>query len=42
MITYREWFEVKDGKTFASCDSWFLFGFIPVYVRRHLNFPVAL
>jgi hypothetical protein len=38
MIVYKQWF--KNMKRFGgddkqwSCEGWFLFGFIPLYIRR--------
>lgn len=35
MITYKAWVEMDDFKLyFIKCDGWFLFGFIPLYIRR--------
>jgi hypothetical protein len=35
MITYKAWIERKNGGLMKyRCDGWFLFGFIPLYVRR--------
>ena len=35
MIIYRKWKKSYAGRTEAICDGWFLFGFIPLYVREY-------
>jgi hypothetical protein len=35
MIVYKRWIERHpSGMVKAQCDGWFLFGIIPIYVRR--------
>jgi len=34
MIIYRNWQSRKMGRLTANWDGWFLFGFIPLYLRR--------
>lgn len=40
MIIYRSWQTVKKSKNdwqndkYKNWDGWFLFGFIPIYIRR--------
>ena len=38
MIVYKKWQEHKEGviarKSWA-CDGWFLFGLIPLYIRKY-------
>ena len=33
MIQYRRWRQVRVATRF-DCDGWFLFSFIPLYVRK--------
>ena len=40
MIVYKEWREhmqVGDGQAWVQWDGWFLFGVIPLYLRRKLR-----
>lgn len=35
MIVYRDWIEYRGGvKKNIACEGWFLFGFIPLFVRK--------
>jgi hypothetical protein len=42
MIVYKNWKSVKRGGLVRHlCDGWFLFGFIPLYVRVfNVDLPV--
>jgi hypothetical protein len=34
MIVYKQWLKSNEaGTAMDRCDGWFLFGFIPLYVR---------
>ena len=36
MIVYKEWWENRSfPKHYYRWDGWFLFGIIPLYLRRH-------
>jgi len=36
MIVYKSWYQYDSvGRLKAECDGWFLFGIIPLYIRRH-------
>ena len=35
MIMYKKWTERKEGGLIIKiCEGWFLFGFIPLYVKK--------
>ena len=33
MIVHRRWYVMFEGKVFAECEGWYLFGFILLYAR---------
>ena len=36
MIVYKSWQEYNSiGRLEAECSGWYLFGIIPLYIRRH-------
>jgi hypothetical protein len=35
MIVYKKWYESKEtGWSGYDCDGWFLFGIVPLYIRK--------
>lgn len=36
MMVYRQWTDRSANAIYYCWDGWFLFGFIPVYLRRYL------
>ena len=35
MIVRKEWYTEMAGLRWYEYEGWFLFGFIPLYIRRH-------